>query len=169
MYLKALPIILVSILLLLVTVPSIPTSEEYGGGGGGGKKPDERVCGDRLCTEVDRDKEREKILQQIAATTRTIDPSPELKSKIPDWVKNNAKWWADGLIGNPDFLQGIQYLIEQGIMVIPETTPSAKSEEGIPEWIKNNAGWWSDGLIGEDDFVNGIKYLVENGIIRVDN
>ena len=38
--------------------------------------------------------------------------------EIPDWIKNNAGWWADGLITDNDFVQGIQFLIESGIMRI---------------------------------------------------
>lgn len=38
--------------------------------------------------------------------------------KIPDWIKNNAGWWADGLIKDSDFVSGIQYLITNGIMHI---------------------------------------------------
>ena len=36
--------------------------------------------------------------------------------EIPVWVKNNAGWWADDLIGDSDFVSGIQYLITEGIM-----------------------------------------------------
>jgi len=35
---------------------------------------------------------------------------------IPDWVRNNAGWWADGLISDDDFVSGIKYLVEQGII-----------------------------------------------------
>jgi hypothetical protein len=37
---------------------------------------------------------------------------------IPAWVKNNAKWWADGTIGDSDFISGIQFLIKQGILTV---------------------------------------------------
>ncbi len=37
---------------------------------------------------------------------------------IPDWIKNNAGWWANGQISDKDFVSGIQYLIENGIMKI---------------------------------------------------
>ena len=40
---------------------------------------------------------------------------------VPAWVKNNAGWWADGTIGDSDFITGIQYLIEEGIITIPST------------------------------------------------
>jgi len=38
------------------------------------------------------------------------------KKEIPSWVKNNAGWWADGIISDNDFLSSIQYLIERGII-----------------------------------------------------
>jgi len=40
-------------------------------------------------------------------------------SSIPDWVKNNAKWWSDGQIGESDYISSLQYLISQGIIEIP--------------------------------------------------
>ncbi len=89
--------------------------------------------------------------------------------KIPDWVRENAEWWAQGAIGDSDFVSGIQYLIKEGIMTIPETAQSTAGDDSqeIPSWIKNNADWWAQGLITDDDFVKGIQYLVENGIIQI--
>ena len=43
---------------------------------------------------------------------------PEIETMIPDWVRNNAGWWADGQIEDSDFVAGIQYLIENGIISI---------------------------------------------------
>ena len=37
---------------------------------------------------------------------------------VPAWVKSNAGWWADGSIDDDSFLQGIQYLIKEGIITI---------------------------------------------------
>ena len=89
--------------------------------------------------------------------------------QIPDWVRGNAEWWAQGAISDSDFISGIQYLIKEGIMQIPETTQAGTVEGSgeIPAWIKNNADWWAQGLITDNDFVKGIQYLVENGIIVV--
>ena len=41
-------------------------------------------------------------------------PEPE----IPSWIKNNAGWWADGQIDDEAFVQGIQYLIINGILQV---------------------------------------------------
>jgi len=85
---------------------------------------------------------------------------------IPTWIKNNAGWWATDQIDDSAFLQGIQYLIKEGIMVIPpaETSESPESQQ-VPAWIKNNAGWWADGQIDDNSFVSGIQYLIKVGII----
>ena len=37
-------------------------------------------------------------------------------NEIPKWIKNNAKWWADGKIDDDSFIQGIQFLIKEGII-----------------------------------------------------
>ncbi|NJK77825.1 MAG: hypothetical protein HC944_02200 [Nanoarchaeota archaeon] len=48
--------------------------------------------------------------------------SQELKSdidtKIPEWIKSNAGWWAAGQIDDNSFVQGIQFLIKEGLMKI---------------------------------------------------
>ena len=87
---------------------------------------------------------------------------------IPTWIKNNAEWWAGGQIDDSAFVGGIQFLVKETIIQIPETVQSTtESSQEIPPWIKNNADWWAQGLISDDDFIKGIQYLVENGIITV--
>ncbi len=93
--------------------------------------------------------------------------SPPPEYEIPSWIKKNAGWWADGTITNNDFVQGIQYLIKQGIIKVPPTQSGSGSTQVIPSWIKKNAGWWADGTIGDSDFVQGIQYLIKQGIIEV--
>ncbi len=88
--------------------------------------------------------------------------------KIPDWIRNNARWWSNGQISDQTFLSGIQYLIDQGIMIVPKTEVTIEvALPSLPSWVKDTAGWWANGQVTDDDFLNGIKYLVEHGIIRV--
>lgn len=87
-------------------------------------------------------------------------------SSIPNWVKNNAKWWSEGSLSDQDFIKGIQYLIQNGIMKIPPTSQLGTFGQ-IPPWVKNTAGWWANGQISDDEFVRAIQYLVANGIIKV--
>ena len=96
-----------------------------------------------------------------------LSASPE-KDTIPDWIRNNAKWWVEGNINDQTFVGGIQFLIKERIIQIPETKQSASTDsQEIPSWIKNNADWWSQGLILDDDFLKGIQFMVEKGIIAI--
>ena len=42
----------------------------------------------------------------------------QAETSIPDWIKNNAGWWADGQIDDGSFVSGLQWLISNGIMKI---------------------------------------------------
>ena len=87
---------------------------------------------------------------------------------IPPWVKNNAGWWAEGVIDDNSFIQGIQYLIREGIMKIPPTAQDSTSDSNeIPSWIKNNAGWWAEGVIDDNSFIQGLQFLIKEGIINI--
>ena len=46
------------------------------------------------------------------------DASVSQDNKIPDWIKSNAGWWADGQIDDDSFVEGIQFLIKAGLMKI---------------------------------------------------
>ena len=97
----------------------------------------------------------------------TIVPSVSAEG-VPEWVKSNAGWWANGDIGESDFVSGIQFLIEDGVISVPPTDISSTEKSStIPEWVKSNAGWWANGDIGESDFVSGIQFLIQAGIISV--
>jgi hypothetical protein len=87
---------------------------------------------------------------------------------IPDWVRNNAGWWSAGQIEDNDFASGIEFMIEEGIIMIPSSEQSSGNSV-IPDWVRNNAGWWSERLISDKEFANGLQYLIVNGIISVKN
>ncbi len=38
--------------------------------------------------------------------------------QVPDWIKNNAGWWSQGLISDEDFVNGIEFLIKNGIILV---------------------------------------------------
>lgn len=88
--------------------------------------------------------------------------------RVPDWIKNNAGWWSSDLISDAEFFNGITYLINEGILIIPNLPNSEISDsEIVPTWVKQTCGWWAEGKIGENEFLKSIEFLVENGIIKV--
>jgi len=130
-------------------------------------------------TRDDRKDTRERIEErrsegesqtQIDPPSLQLDTGPSDVSiqKIPEWIKKNAEWWAQGAIGDSDFVSGLQFLIKEGIMKIPTTTQGTGSGSNeIPEWIKKNAEWWAQGAIGDSDFVSGIQFLIKEGIMTI--
>jgi len=86
---------------------------------------------------------------------------------IPEWVRNNAAWWSDGQIDDGTFIQAIEYLIKNDIILIPKTQQESSDSQEIPAWVKNNAAWWSDGQIDDETFVQGLQFLIQKGILRV--
>ena len=97
-------------------------------------------------------------------------PADMSAQKIPDWVKNNAGWWAAGDIDDSSFVQGIQFMIKEGLMKIPATEQGVGTQNNnIPDWVKNNAGWWAAGDIDDSSFVQGIQFMIKEGLMRVSN
>ena len=88
--------------------------------------------------------------------------------EIPNWIRNNAAWWADGSIDDQTFVSGIEFLIKEGAISIPATQIREKTSDEIPSWIRTNAAWWADGMISDSDFVKGIEYLIGSGTIQID-
>ena len=54
----------------------------------------------------------------MPCSEKTESQTTSSDKKVPDWVKNNAKWWAEDLIEDTDFINGIEYLIKKQIMSI---------------------------------------------------
>ncbi len=90
----------------------------------------------------------------------------ETKIHIPEWIKKNAGWWVDGSINNTDFLKGIEYLIQHGVISLPHTEKQHNVDK-IPNWVKQNAALWYEGKIDDKTFAAGIQYLISIGIISV--
>ena len=86
---------------------------------------------------------------------------------IPEWIRTNAAWWAEGQIDDGTFIQGIEYLIKNDIILIPKTQQESSDSLEIPTWIKNNAAWWAKGEIDDRTFVQGLQFLIQKGILTV--
>ena len=111
-----------------------------------------------------------KFLSASRVEPKDTETNPFIVSQeivVPSWLKNSAGWWSNDLIRDDEFVKGIQYLINEEILRIPETEQTGTGSAGIPGWIKNNAGWWADDLLTDYDFVQGIQWLIANGIMKV--
>jgi hypothetical protein len=108
------------------------------------------------------------VANLLGGTIYKIYPIQTTETSIPDWIKNNAGWWATGEIDENSYVLGLQWLITNEIIKIPITEQLTQSETSIiPEWIKTNAGWWATGEIDENSYVLGLQWLITNGIIVI--
>lgn len=107
------------------------------------------------------------LVLSIVLISGTISQINAETSTIPNWIRNNAKWWYQDQIQDSDFSKGIQYLIENKIMIISLTGEKTPHESKIPSWIKHNAGLWANKTISDNEFVSGIQYLISSGIITL--
>jgi len=87
-------------------------------------------------------------------------------TSIPSWVKSNAKFWSQGQVADSDFIQGLQYLIQNGMIKVPATQVNSTGSEAIPSWVKSDANYWSTGQISDADFIKSVQYLISTGIIK---
>ncbi len=56
------------------------------------------------------------IIVAIGITTIPLSQNAQAQSLVPDWIKTNAGWWAEGTVDDATFLNGIEFLIENKII-----------------------------------------------------
>lgn len=91
---------------------------------------------------------------------------PELP-KVPQWIKISADWWTRGQISDSEFLEGINFLFEKGIVFVPLKEITAENNWKVPAWYKTTASWWSEEKITDDEFLFAIENLVARKIIVI--
>jgi len=50
---------------------------------------------------------------------------------IPSWIKNTAKWWADGQVSDSEFIKALQWLIDQKILVVQQYNATKELQDKI--------------------------------------
>jgi len=88
---------------------------------------------------------------------------------IPSWVKDIAAFWCADEIGSSDFVQVIQWMIKEGLIMVPQdsVTTQTSTLSGVPDWIQFNACIWHQGEIGDKEFSTTLQWLIDNGIIKI--
>ena len=86
---------------------------------------------------------------------------------VPEWVKNTAGWWATDAISETEFVNAIEFLVKEDVILV-NMSQTSETSQSVPEWVKNTAGWWAEDVISETEFVNAIAYLIKIGIISIE-
>jgi len=117
----------------------------------------------------------EPPLQETEISAQEPDSLDKARAKlieskpIPFWIKTSTGWWSDGSIGDKDFVQGIQYMIQNDIIRIPDLPEydAETAQEKIPDWIKNIAGWWANDQVSDEEFKQSLQWLIANGVMEI--
>lgn len=98
---------------------------------------------------------------------------------IPEWVKNNALWYGQGVISESEFLNAIKFLIENDILIVEKPQPIIKhASVVIPNGNSeiSKAGFYSPlnlqiaagtivSWVNEDSVLHNVQSLDEEGKI----
>ncbi|MGI0046950.1 MAG: hypothetical protein ACREBB_07165 [Nitrosotalea sp.] len=53
-------------------------------------------------------------------------------STTPQWIQNDVKWWSEGAISDADFVTGMQYLVQQGIVPVQFPISQVSATDNTP-------------------------------------
>jgi len=58
-------------------------------------------------------------------------------SSIPSWIKSTAKFWVNGDVSDSDFIKAIQWLVTNGIIVLPNNSSTNNNSQTTPTTSNN--------------------------------
>lgn len=103
---------------------------------------------------------------ELARTEIPIAIIAKQTQSIPPWIKNVAKWRCDDSISGNEFLQGIEYLVQQNVIKISGESDAEFSGD-LQKLVKTNSCLWSRGFVSDDEFLIGIAHLIKNNLIKI--
>ncbi|MEO2221218.1 MAG: matrixin family metalloprotease [Nitrosopumilus sp.] len=101
-------------------------------------------------------------------TDKPIDYKKQNIGDVPDWVKDTTNWWTLTKISDQDFLNSLEYMIENNIIKIPENIVFENEKElKMLSWIRNNLSIWSQNASSDDEFFKSTQWLIKNKLINI--
>ena len=145
----------------------------------------------QLTYQDNTDSEKDVFFKVVNKKTQTEEEiyeksSYQAKKQVPEWFKQNTKWWIDGRIDEATYLQSITSIIDQDIIQIPQQLLLKNKQvneelaamvidakynpihEPVPKWYKNTSKWWTEGKIEDRDYLLSIEYLIKENIIKLE-
>ena len=86
---------------------------------------------------------------------------------IPNWIYDDALLWSEEKINDEKFIQIINYLIKNEIIIITQNQSEVFEVSKIPSWIRTITSWWINGEINDETFVKSLEFLVQKNIILI--
>ncbi len=68
------------------------------------------------------------VFAVVGVLSVPLTQTVQAESLVPEWIKNNAGWWDDGDLDDETFLNGIKFLLENGIIDVSYESNTAIAE-----------------------------------------
>jgi len=68
------------------------------------------------------------VFAVVGVLSVPLTQTAQAESLVPEWIKTNAGWWADGALDDETFLNGIKFLLENGIINVSSESNTAIAE-----------------------------------------
>ena len=112
----------------------------------------------------------EKMSFVINSNDTSVEQKLPSTAKVPDWIKFTSGVWVDGDSSDNEFINAIQFLIADRIIVLPPTAQGSDvASNEIPSWIKFTTGVWVDGKSSDSEFISALQFLIKEGIMKISN
>ena len=112
----------------------------------------------------------EKVIKKYpyTSTEKPFDYKKQDEGNVPEWVKDSTNWWTLTKISDQDFLNSLEYMIENNIIKIPENKDFENENElKMMSWIRNNFSMWSQNTSSDDEFFKSTQWLIDNKLINI--
>ena len=83
-----------------------------------------------------------------------IDPEPEPTYIAESWIRTTALWWGQGKISDDDYINALEYLIDNKIITITKPEPEQQLEPEIEQKMQEEPDLKSNLRIGLDETKN---------------
>jgi hypothetical protein len=120
-------------------------------------------------------KNYKKIIDEInkkyryTPTEKTVPNTIKNNGVVPIWVKSIVSLWGVEKITDENFLNMLQYLIENDIIKIPKENVFENTKElKMLSWIRGNLNTWSQGEVPNSEFFKNMNWLIKNKFIKSD-
>ena len=69
--------------------------------------------GDNSTSITEIENEQEEILEDSELIS-----NGEVEPKVPEWVRNIALWYGEGILSEDEFIDAIRFLIKEGVVIV---------------------------------------------------
>jgi len=107
------------------------------------------------------------VISVVIVSVSVTSISAQSQTNIPSWIKNTALWWGEGNISDDDFLGAMQFLIKEGILVIPSEQDEKidVSQLTVQELKEQSVSWNYEDILKNEEYYKG-KIIYVTGSIR---